>query len=61
MRRPLTFKKRDVTRAARGVLAAGVRIERVQIDKNGTINIIAGKADEPSEADEAPDDLRKLI
>jgi hypothetical protein len=39
MRNPLTFKKRDVTRATRGVLAAGVQIERVQIDKNAGVSL----------------------
>lgn len=32
MRRPCTFKKTDVTRAARAVLAAGVGIAHVEIE-----------------------------
>lgn len=47
MRRPCTFKKTDVTRATKAVLAAGLDVGRVQIDKNGTIVVIPSK---PAEA-----------
>ena len=47
MRRPSIFKKTDVTRAARGVLAAGVPIDRVEVGKDGRIIIVASKPDEP--------------
>jgi hypothetical protein len=35
MRRPSNFKKTDVTRAVRAVLAAGVAVARVEFNKNG--------------------------
>jgi hypothetical protein len=61
MRRPCLFKERDVKRAGRAVLAMGLDIGRVEIDKNGTIVVIPGKpkeaADESTERNEW-DDLR---
>jgi hypothetical protein len=59
MRRPCLFKERDVTRATKAVLAAGLGVDRVQIDKNGTIVVIPGKsaeeADRSSERNEWDD------
>ena len=46
MRRPCTFKRTDVTRAAKAVLAAGLEIARVEI-KDGAIVVIPAKPDEP--------------
>lgn len=40
-RRPCTFKERDVTRALRGAKAAGIQIQRVEIDNAGKIIIVA--------------------
>ncbi|WP_079541778.1 hypothetical protein [Bradyrhizobium lablabi] len=39
-RRPCTFKQQDVTRALRGAIAAGIEIQRVEIDKAGKIIIV---------------------
>jgi hypothetical protein len=36
-----TFRQQDVTRAVKAVVAAGVDIARVEIDKAGKITIIA--------------------
>jgi hypothetical protein len=33
----------------------------VQIERDGTINIIAGMPERPNESDLAPEDLRRLI
>jgi hypothetical protein len=57
-RRPCTFRKTDVTRAAKAVLAAGLLVARVEVDRDGSIVIVPGK---PAEADETPDDLQKLL
>lgn len=43
MRRPCLFKERDVTRAAKAVLAAGLEITRVEIGKDGTIVVLPAK------------------
>jgi hypothetical protein len=40
MRRPCTFKKADVTRAARAVQAAGLHIARVEVSRDGVIVIV---------------------
>jgi hypothetical protein len=44
---PSTFKQADVTRAVKAVVAAGVDIARVEIDKSGKIVIVTNKS--PSE------------
>jgi hypothetical protein len=44
-RAPSTFRQGDVTRAVKAVVAAGVDIARVEIDKAGRITIITLKAE----------------
>jgi hypothetical protein len=39
-RAPVIFKQADVTRAVRGVTAAGQAVARVEIDPNGRIVIV---------------------
>jgi len=46
MRGPSNFKKTDVTRATRAVLAAGLDVARVEIGKDGVIVVVSGKAAE---------------
>ena len=36
----MKFKQRDVTRAVRGVAAAGIGVSRVEIDKDGKIVVV---------------------
>jgi hypothetical protein len=43
-RGPCTFRQRDVTRAVKAVVAAGIEVERVEIDLAGKIIIVAGLA-----------------
>lgn len=50
MRRPSKFRKTDVTRAAKAVLAAGLEIARVEVAQDGSISVVAGK---PSGAEDA--------
>ena len=49
MRRPSSFKKTDVTRATKAVLAAGIAIARVEIAKDGSIIVIPGTPQELTE------------
>jgi len=50
-RRPANFRQSDLTRAVKGVTAAGVDIARVEIDKAGKIIIITGETtDQPAQA-----------
>jgi hypothetical protein len=46
-RAPSVFRQSDVTRAIKAAVAAGVNIERVEIDKSGRIVIVTGKPGEP--------------
>ena len=42
-RAPPTFRKRDVRAAVAAVVAAGVEVASVELDKDGKITVIAGK------------------
>ena len=63
MRRPSTFKKTDLTRATKAVLAAGVGVARVQVDRQGTITIVPGEPPTGSGAGIGvpPDDLDREL
>jgi hypothetical protein len=43
MRRPSAFKKTDVTRATKAVLAAGLAVARVEIAADGAIVVVPAK------------------
>ncbi len=45
MGRRVAFRQADVQRAVKGVKAAGVEVDRVEIDQSGKIVIVSGKAD----------------
>jgi formyltetrahydrofolate synthetase len=39
-RGPCSFKQSDITKAVKAVVAAGVQVERVEVDKAGKIIIV---------------------
>jgi hypothetical protein len=41
----IPFKQIDVTRAAKGALAAGLEVGRVEIDHEGKIVVVVGKSE----------------
>jgi hypothetical protein len=45
-RRPCIFRQTDLTRALEGARAAGIEIERFEIDKDGKIVVVAEKSPE---------------
>jgi hypothetical protein len=45
-RGPCTFKQNDVTRLVKALVAAGVEVARVEMDKDGKIAVFAGKVPE---------------
>ena len=42
-RRPLPFRQTDVARAIRGAIAAGLSVQRVEVDKAGKIVVVVGE------------------
>jgi ribosomal protein L18E len=38
-----TFKQQDVTRALKATQAAGLNVQRIEIDKNGKIVVVTGE------------------
>jgi hypothetical protein len=45
-RGPATFKQQDLTRALKGVTAAGIEVAHIRITKDGNIEIDTGKPPE---------------
>ena len=52
-RAPSIFRQQDVTRAVKAVVAAGVDIARVVIDKEGRIEIITKSSEQNGQGREA--------
>lgn len=40
-----TFRQQDATRAARAAIAAGLQVQRIEIDKDGKIVVVTGGAE----------------
>ena len=43
MRRPSKFKLRDVTRATKAAIAAGLDVARIEVATDGSFAVVAGK------------------
>lgn len=55
MTAPVRFTKADLKRAAGGILAAGLKIARIEIDANGKIVIFPGDHAKAAEVNEWAD------
>jgi hypothetical protein len=44
-RGPLPFRQTDVARAIKGAVAAGLTVQRVEVDKDGKIIVVVGQTD----------------
>jgi hypothetical protein len=51
-RRPPTFRQADVTRAVKAAKAAGIKVTRVEITKDGKIAIVTSEQVPADECDE---------
>jgi hypothetical protein len=58
-RRPCTFKQQDLTRALRAMLAAGIKIQRVEIEA-GKFTIISASESPQTSEDELDKELAEL-
>ncbi len=38
-----TFRQQDATRAARAAIAAGLEVQRIEIDRDGKIVVVTGR------------------
>jgi hypothetical protein len=54
-RGPSTFRQRDVTRALKATVAAGIEVSRVEINKDGKIVIVTCKLAEPGSVNKGGD------
>jgi hypothetical protein len=60
-RRMSTFRQRDLTAAVKAMTAAGQKLARVEVDKDGRIVMTVARATVEHSADESPEALRHQI
>jgi hypothetical protein len=51
-----TFRQSDATRAARAVIAAGLDVQRIEIDRDGKIVVVTGKSSESDRVEKGAND-----
>lgn len=51
-RRPSKFRQQDVTKALRAAQAAGIDVQRYEIDKDGKIIVVAGRPETGEDKEE---------
>jgi hypothetical protein len=57
-RAPSSFRQKDVTRTVKAVVAAGMVVRRVEVDRAGKIVVITGAEGEPVERSNEWDDVQ---
>ena len=60
MRRPASFRRRDVIAAIGGVVAAGEKVARVEIDRDGKIVVVIGEPAKITAEDEIDQEIAAL-
>ena len=64
-RTPSAFKQRNLTAAVKAMVAAGQKVARVEVDKDGRIVMTVADSETASakrrEDGETPEDVRKLL
>lgn len=60
MRRPPTFRRRDVVTAMGAVLATGEKVARVEIDREGRIVVVIGEPTSLTPEDDIDRELAAL-
>lgn len=55
-----TFRQQDVTRALRATVAAGIEVQRVEIDQAGKIVVVIGKPQDRQDETKGPNEWDHL-
>jgi hypothetical protein len=55
-----TFKQQDVTRLLKATVAAGIEVQRIEIDRDGKMVVVAGKKLDQAEARRVGDEWANI-